>query len=766
MRFRYIRFFEQLSRHDLGLAGGKGANLGELTQAGIPVPPGFVVLSTAYSDFLTANSLRPHIHKILSVSNPNDPHELSTASSRIRHLVLSAPIPSDITGEVFKSYHHLTQKNASQAVAIRSSATAEDLPEASFAGQQSSFLNITGDANVLLKVKECWASLFEERSIFYRVQKKIDHFQISMAVPVQVMVQSEISGVMFTVDPVTHNKQIMVIEAVYGLGDYIVQGVVTPDHYEVDKSTHTIFSKQISTQEKMEIRSATGVKAHTVPPRLRSLQKLSDQHILELSHIGDLIQKHYYFPQDIEWAMVAGKIYITQSRPITTLNTNDQKSDLGQLEQLGQLKSILKGAPASPGLISGPVRLVTNIKKIGEVKSGEIMVTHMTTPDFVPAMKKSAAIITDQGGLTSHAAIISRELGVPCVVGTLTATSVLITGQLVTVNGTTGEVFAGALNLKSKILHSQPNPKLQTPNPNLKTATKIYVNLAQPDQAQKVADAHVDGVGLLRAEFMMTQIGIHPKKALADGKQKHYISQMVDGLVMFAKAFYPRPVIYRASDFRTNEFRGLKGGDTYEPHEENPMLGFRGATRYIADPHVFELELAAIKLVRATHRLSNLHLMLPFVRSPEELLQVKKIIASAGLVRSNHFHLWMMVELPVNVIRLDEFIDVGIDGISIGSNDLTMLILGVDRDNTEIAHSFNELDPAVLWALERTIRTCVKRGITSSLCGQAATNHPDLASHLVKWGVTSISVAPDAVTQTRQIVHDCELKLIKHGYHH
>jgi pyruvate,water dikinase len=754
---KYIRFFSDLSKSDLNIAGGKGANLGELTQAGIPVPDGYVVLSQAYFDFLDANQLRPEIFKVLSACDVNDPTQLQNASSKIQKLVLSSPIPKAIANEFFTSHHQLLKNSQSARVAVRSSATAEDLPEASFAGQQSSFLNIEGDAEVLLKVKECWASLFEARSIFYRVQKKFDHFKVGIAVPVQIMIQSEVSGVMFTVDPVSQDKNRLVIEAIYGLGDYIVQGVVTPDHYEIDKTNITILTKQNGTQKNMEIRSHQGVKDVPVPQAQQSLQKLSDAHIIELAKIGISIQKHYFFPQDVEWSLFNNKLYIVQSRPITTLT--DQAAVQSTPLTAPAQPPILKGAPASPGIASGPVHAIADIKDVGSLKSGEILVTTMTTPDFVPAMKKAAAIVTDQGGLTSHAAIISRELGVPCVVGTTTATQTLKTGQVITVNGATGEVYAGAIALKPSSI-SAP----QAPAADYRTSTKIYVNLAEPDLAAGISTRHVDGVGLLRAEFMMAQIGIHPKKSLAEGKGKDYSAQLAEGLATIAKAFFPRPVVYRASDFRTNEYRGLKGGDQFEPKEENPMLGFRGALRYITDPQVFQLELSAIKEVRSKHKLTNLHLMIPFVRTPTELQTVKQIVNDAGLTRSAQFHLWMMVEIPANVIRLEEFIAVGIDGVSIGTNDLTMLLLGADRDNSEVAGKYTEEDPTVLWALEKTVRTCVKHNITCGACGQAPSVYPDLVEKLVEWGITSVSVSPDAIDRTRQLVHTCEKQMIKHGH--
>ncbi len=755
----YVKWFKDLSKEDISIAGGKGANLGELTQAGIPIPPGFVILSSAYYKFLEDNRLRPHIHRILATCDVLDPAQLEPAAKKIQKLMAAAPVPAEVAREIFINYAKLGSK---AAVAVRSSATAEDLPEASFAGQQESYLNITGDANVVAKVKQCWISLFGTRSIFYREQQKFDHFKVGIAVPVQTMVQSEISGIIFTVDPISGDRDKIVIEAVWGLGDYIVQGVVTPDHFSVSLATDQIVDKIISTQDIMEVRDRQGVKQVKVPARLRSVQKISDSLILKLAEYGQKIHRHYFFPQDIEWAIARSKIYFTQSRPITTLNSKKETPFTIERSLLKRSSPILKGAPASPGIVSGPVKIILDIKKIGQVKKGDIMVTDMTTPDFVPAMKRAAGIITNRGGLTSHAAIVSRELGVPCIVGTTVATHTLKDGQIITLNGSTGEIFEGALHLPSVQLQN-PTSNIQSLPSDIKTATKLYVNLAETELAEKIASEPVDGVGLLRAEFMIAGIGTHPKKLIAAKKEEEFISKLTEGLVTFCRAFYPRPVIYRATDFKTNEYRSLKGGQLYEPEESNPMLGFRGAYRYITHPEVFELELEAIKRVRHRHKLTNLQLMIPFIHTPAEMLEVKKQVTASGLSRSNSFKLWMMVEIPSNVILLDEFIDVGIDGVSIGSNDLTMLILGADRDNSEVAAVFDERNPAVLWALERIIKTCLRRGITSSICGQAPSQYPDLVEKLVSWGITSISVNPDAIARTRELIYNSELRYASHA---
>lgn len=749
---KYVKWFKDLSKQDINIAGGKGANLGELTQAGISVPPGFVVLSNAYFDFLEHNKLRAKIHQILSSTDVNDPNQLNDSSQKVQKILHDAEIPKNISQEIMESYAKLGAKTA---VAVRSSATAEDLPEASFAGQQESYLNVIGDANVVQKVRQCWMSLFGSRSIFYREQQKFDHFKVGIAVPIQKMVQSEISGIMFTVDPISQNRDSLVIEAVYGLGDYIVQGVVTPDHFEVSKTTGKITGKIIANQTIMEVRKAQGVQEVKVPKSKSDKQKISDKYVLQLAEIGKKIHKHYFFPQDIEWALAKGKLYIIQARPITTLSDNV----VTELPSTEHREPILKGAPASPGIVSGPVKQVPDVKHLDKVLKGDILVTDMTTPDFVPAMKRAAGIVTNRGGLTSHAAIVSRELGVPCVVGTTTATKILLDGMIITINGGAGEVYKGSVSVKPVTITAPTHPE----HVAAITATKVYVNLGEPELAEKIAAKHVDGVGLLRAEFMIAGIGTHPKKLIAEGKQRIFIDKLSLGLESFCKAFGNRPVIYRATDFKTNEYRSLKGGELYEPEESNPMLGFRGAYRYIKNPDVFNLELEAIKQVRNNLGHKNLWLMIPFVSTVEEMSEVKKLVAASGLYRNASFKLLMMVEIPANVILLDEFIDVGIDGVSIGSNDLTMLTLGIDRDNADVAANFDERNPAVLASLEKIVKTCVKRKIMCGICGQAPSEYPEIVEMLVKWGITSISVNPDTIERTRDIVYHCEERVVKHG---
>lgn len=748
--------FSKIRKEDIPLVGGKGANLGEMYSFGIPVPNGFVITAQAYEYVIAHNALQPVIREIIRQTDVNNQKELQKASIKIQRFINTADIPANLVKEIFESYSNLKPGEKNPLVAVRSSATAEDLPDASFAGQQESYLDIKGESNLIQAVRHAWASLWGARAIFYRATKNFDHFKVLLATPVQLMVQSEVSGVVFSVNPVSRNKNQVVVEMVWGLGDYIVQGVVNPDHYIVNKNTLTIHSRQTVPQTVMEVHNfPSGVKKVSVPKEKINARKLTDDQVIEVAKLAIKVHRHYFFPQDCEFAVENGKIFMVQARPITTLDLGGGKPKVSE-EQLLKLKQIIQGQPASFGVGVGKVVKIKSASEINKVKAGNVLVTEMTSPGYVPAMKRAAAIVTDKGGQTSHAAIVSRELGVPAVVGTGIATKVLKEDQMVSVNGSTGSIYNGvpekAKDLEIKEFKAEEFPK---------TATKVYVNLGEPDLAAVVAQGNSDGVGLLRAEFMMAEIGIHPKKMLKDGKAKIFIEKFAENLAKFTDSFGDRPVVYRASDFKTNEYRNLVGGKDFEPVEPNPMLGFRGAYRYISDESVFNLELEAIKLVRNKMGYKNLHLMVPFCRTVDELVKVKRIISASGLSRSNSFKLWMMVEIPSNVILLEDFIQVGIDGVSIGSNDLTMLILGTDRDNETVATEFDERNPAVLWALERVVKTAAKHHITSSLCGQAASLYPDLVEKLVGWGISSVSVSPDAVDNTRRVISLIEKRLLK-----
>ena len=764
MKQKFVVWFSEVDKGDIDTVGGKGANLGEMTKAGFPVPPGFIVTAQAYYYFLDETHIRSKIHSILSGLDVSKSNDLNHAATSVQTLITHSEFPKEISTEIISAYFKLGHGLMHHPlVAVRSSATAEDLPTASFAGQQETYLNVEGEANLIEKVKEAWASLFTARAIFYRATNHFDHFKVGIAVPVQKMVASETSGIMFTIDPVTNDKSRILVDAIYGLGELIVQGAVTPDHYVIDKAKETIIEKNVRKQEKMMIKKGIDNEIVTIPTSKAQKQKITDKQIIELALLAKQLEKHYYFPQDIEWAIEKGKIYIVQTRPVTTigkLSANSYQQSAELKAESRKLQALLKGDPASPGIVSGPVKILSSAKEIHKISTGDILVAEMTNPDYVPAMRKAVAIVTARGGRTSHAAIVSRELGLPAVVGASDVLKLLKDGMVITVNGSTGEIYKGAVaNLKSHPSTGGPMTNKTVYN-NIKTATKVYVNLAEPTRAKIIAKKHTDGVGLLRAEFMIANIGIHPKKLIEEKKEKVFVEMLSRDLEEFCTAFSPRPVVYRATDFKTNEYRNLRGGKAFEPEEPNPMLGFRGAARYTHDARVFELELEAIKTVRNKMGFKNLWLMIPFVRTPKELLDVKKIISANGLTRSSTFKLWLMVEIPTNVIRLDDFLDVGIDGVSIGSNDLTMLMLGTDRDNSEVAHDFSEMDPTLLWAFERVVRTCHKRGVTSSMCGQAPSDYPDLIDKLVKWGITSVSVNPDAVDHVRETIYEAEKKVI------
>jgi pyruvate,water dikinase len=748
---KVIAWFDEIGREDIPVAGGKGANLGELTRNHIPVPPGFIVTADAYFQFLREAELTDRLRAYLNSLNPKDTKMLQETAFEVMQMITQAEMPKRMAEEIKKAYLKMQQG----PVAVRSSATAEDLPEASFAGQQSTYLNVQGPANVVEAVQKCWASLFEARAIFYRNEQRFDHLKVGIAVVVQRMVQSEISGVAFTAEPLSSDDKKIVIEAAYGLGEAVVSGELTPDLYMLDKESLRLLEKTVATQEWQLIRNPDArdrrrknIKA-PIPAKDQSHQKLANKDITALAQIAKRIEALYQCPQDIEWAKDGKNIYIVQTRPITTLKVKE-----GPTEEIKGVE-LVHGLPASPGAAAGRTEIIFHPSDIVNLKEGEILVAEMTTPDFVPAMKRAAAIVTDRGGRTCHAAIVSRELGVPCIVGTGNATKVLKEKQLVTVDGFQGKVYKG------KVISDQ---KIEAPaiaRPRIKTTTKLYVNLADPDLAERVAARDVDGVGLLRAEFMIASIGEHPRYMIEQKRGKAFQDKLAQGLDTFAKAFNPRPVVYRMTDFKTNEYRNLKGGEKYEEAEENPMLGYRGCSRYVRELDIFKLEVEAIKKVRESY--PNLWVMIPFVRTVKAMEEVRDALASLGLARSADFKLWMMVEVPSNIILMNKFIDVGLDGISIGSNDLTQLTLGVDRDSPKLADVFDERDEAVLWSLERAISITNRRRVTSSICGQAPSVYPELTAKLVAWGINSVSVNPDMIEHTRGVIARVEEDLGMHS---
>ncbi|MFH1651447.1 MAG: phosphoenolpyruvate synthase [Chloroflexota bacterium] len=739
-----IAWFKEVGKGDIGSVGGKGANLGEMTNADIPVPPGFIVTAYAYYDFLEKSGLSDKINDLLKPLSVHDSKKLQNVALQIQQMLKEAPMPPDLAKQIKEAY----VKMGKGLVAVRSSATAEDLPEASFAGQQATFLNVKGEDEVVRAVQRCYASLFEARAIFYREEQGFDHFKVGIAVPVQRMVQSESAGVMFTVDPTTSDRSKIVIESVLGLGEMIVSGDVTPDHYVVSKDGMKIVHKEIKKQEWKLVRNEAGatkernIKADLTPAE-QAKQKITDEDILFIAKLGKRLEDHYQFPQDVEWAKEKGTIYIVQTRPVTTIKESSGAA------QVINAPVLLTGSPASPGIAAGKVKIVPDPSQIDKVLKGDVLVAEMTTPDFVPAMKRAAAIVTDRGGRTAHAAIVSRELGIPCVVGAEKATATLKDGQGITVDGSTGNVYDGIIEVESDVQIRKRG--------EITTKTKLLANLAQPDIVDRVAERDVDGIGLLRAEFMVAEIGEHPSYMIAQGRGQEFTDKLAAELNKFAAAFHPRQVVYRTNDFKSNEYKALKGGEKYEEDEENPMIGYRGASRYITDIETFRLEIAAIKKVREKY--DNFWVMIPFVRTVQELQRTVKILEDEGLKRSKTFKLWMMVEVPSNVILLEKFLAVGIDGVSIGSNDLTQLTLGIDRDSSKLAETFDERNEAVMTSIERVVKTCKTLGVTCSICGQAPSVYPEITEKLVEWGITSVSVSPDMIDITRDIIAKAEAKL-------
>ena len=756
---KYIVWFSQIDKEDVDIVGGKGANLGEIRRIGSPVPDGFVVTSKAYFEFLEKNKLGVRVEEILGKLDYNNQELVDEIAEHIKDVIKSSPLPEEIISEVRNEYKKLS--NSKGYVAVRSSATVEDLSVKSFAGQLDTFLNLNNLDNILSSIKKCWASLYNPRALLYLKESGLGKSKIGVAVIIQEMVQSEVSGVMLTVDPMTNNKDRLVIESVWGLGNLIVEGVVTPDHYEVAKSSFTIINKKISTQTTQLILAKEQNKEIPVSAAYQKIQKVSDEKIIELAKIGRKIENTYLFPQDIEWAIENNKLYILQSRPVTSAESEpDEKFEKTEIN----LPVLVKGTPTSPGIAQGVAKIIKSSKQVARVKRGDILVLPVNNHNFIAALKKAAAVITDKGGETSHAAIIAREMGLPCVVGTSIATNMIKPDTVVTVNGSTGIVYKGGLPYKriSRLVASFEDKSASNKKEpaDKKTATKIFVNLVDSTLAYEISQKNVDGVGLLRAEFLISEIGIHPKKLIEKNKKDLYIKKIIEGLKISCASFDPRPVVYRVSDYTSNEYKNFKNGSQYEIEEENPLLGFRGAIRYISEPEIFSLELEAIKYVRNKLNLKNLWLLIPYVRTLEEMANIKRMVAASGLHRSSTFKLILSVEVPSTVFLIDKFLDIGIDGISIDLTDLTSLLLGADRGNEKIFKYFSDLDKSVLWALERVIKEARRKRVYSTLVGQNTVLSPQLVDKVIEWGIDSISVTPDMIESTRNTVYEAEKRVV------
>ena len=777
---KFVKFFNEIGIGDVPFVGGKNASLGEmfcaLAKRGVKVPGGFATTADAYRLFLAHNNLDAQIKKILTGLNANIPANIAIRGKKIRSLILNAELPDELKRETSAAYRSLCGRHGSHSldVAVRSSATAEDLPDASFAGQQETFLNIRGEEDVLKAVKKCIASLFTDRAISYREDKHFDHLQTALSVGVQKMVRADSgsSGVIFTLDTESGFNGVVLINSIYGLGENIVQGKVNPDEFWVFKETGAIISRHIG-DKKMKMVYTRGkgqtVKNIAVSEKARQMPSINDKQILKLAEWAMIIEKHYNRPMDIEWALDGqdGELYILQARP-ETVHSVKPVNILEEyiLEKRGRV--IAAGQSVGGKIGSGKATRIMSVKDISRFKEGEVLLTDMTDPDWEPIMKKASAIITDKGGRTCHAAIVSRELGVPCIVGTHNASSLIKSGQPVTVDcasGETGFIYDGILPFKIKKtdLH-----KLKKPN------VKIMLNVGSPDAAFALSRIPNDGVGLAREEFIVANhIRIHPlalidydkKKNKLDAKTRHeiekltvgyvkkkdfFIDKLAQGVAIIASAFYPKDVIIRLSDFKTNEYASLIGGRAYEPLEQNPMIGWRGASRYYDKnfQEAFEMECAALKKVRDEMKLKNLKIMLPFVRTVDEAKKVIEIMAKCGLKRGeNGLELYCMIEIPANIILAEEFAK-HFDGFSIGSNDLTQLALGVDRDSELVSHIYDERNQAVKDLISQVIKVAKKTRTKIGICGQAPSDYPDFANFLIKAGIDSISLNPDSVLKT------------------
>lgn len=774
-------WFNGLSMEDVDKVGGKNASLGEmvsnLSNAGVSVPNGFATTSHAFNQFLDYEGLDDRIHQLLDELNVEDVEALRKTGATIRQWVLDAPFPADLEQDIRDNYQELINGNDELSVAVRSSATAEDLPDASFAGQQETFLNVKGIDAVLEATKHVYASLFNDRAISYRVHQGFDHRGISLSAGIQRMVRSDkaSSGVMFTLDTESGFDQVVFITSSWGLGEMVVQGAVNPDEFYVHKPMleaghYPIVKKTFGSKLIKMIYSANQeigkqVDIIDTSSEERDAFSLNDEEIKELAKQAMIIEKHYQRPMDIEWAKdgIDGKLYIVQARPETVCSQSEQNV-IERYELNNKADVLVEGRAIGQRIGSGPVRLVDSLDQMSLVQEGDVLVTDMTDPDWEPVMKKASAIVTNRGGRTCHAAIIARELGIPAIVGCGSATNELTDGATVTVScseGETGYVYNGELEFEIKRSAVDELPMLPT---------KVMMNVGNPDRAFDFAQIPNEGVGLARLEFIINKmIGIHPKALLNFDEQSDelkaeisqrirgykdpidfYVSKLTEGIATIGAAFWPKRVIVRMSDFKSNEYSNLVGGKAFEPHEENPMLGFRGASRYISPvfEDCFELETQAIKRVRNEMGLKNVEIMIPFVRTPSEAASVIDLLAKFDLRRGDQgLKVIMMCELPSNAVLAEEFLKY-FDGFSIGSNDMTQLTLGLDRDSGDVAHLFDERNPAVKAMLQMAIDAATKAGKYVGICGQGPSDHDDLAEWLMEQGISSVSLNPDTVIDT------------------
>ena len=756
----WVAPLESVGSGDVASVGGKAANLGELIAAGFPVPGGFVVTARSYLLAVERAGVRDEFLRRFRSLDPDDHVGLAAEAASLAATVGSMVVPDEVIEAVTAACSHLGPTR----VAVRSSATAEDTAGTSFAGMHRSLLDVsvTGSGRepaVIDAVASCWASLFTPRALAYRLERGLPD-EPAIAVVVQKMVTPVTAGVLFSVDP-TGDRHQLVVEAAWGEGETVVSGTVEPDTYRLQRPESpedppTLVSLRVGSKTVRQVPDESG--GHRLEPVASSdatRPALEFDEVIGLAELGLRVEDHYGTPQDVEWAIDADGIWLVQSRPITT--PTDRRVESAPPGVSTDI--IVAGLGASPGTASGPVRIVNSAADGADLEPGEVLVAAMTSPDWVAALRRASALVTDEGGVTCHAAIVGRELGIPVVVGTGDATSRLVTGTHVTVDGSAGTVHPGPVAASpitaARVVAQPVHPAEEGPE----LATRLYVNLALAERAEEVAALTVDGVGLLRAEFLLADAlgGVHPRQVLAEGRSADFVTAMGGALSRITAAFAPRPVVYRFTDFRTNEFRALRGGEQFEPVEANPMIGFRGAYRYLREPEVFAMELEVLARVR--EQTPNLVVMLPFVRTRWELEACLERIRSSELGRQAGLQIWVMAEVPSVVHYIEEYAGLGIDGVSIGTNDLTQLVLGVDRDSTTCADLFDERDPAVMDAISRILSGARRAKITSSLCGQAPSNDPEFAAILVELGITSVSVNPDAVGSARRVLADAEAHL-------
>ncbi|MYL17814.1 phosphoenolpyruvate synthase [Halorubrum terrestre] len=778
-----VLLLEDVDADDVGTVGGKAASLGELIGAGLPVPPGFAVTAGTYRTFIEEAGIDDELFDAVDV-DPEDSAALREAEARAEELILDTPFPEEVREEILEQYRAMAEDGEEAFVAVRSSATAEDLPDSSFAGQQETFLNVRED-DLLRRVKECWASLFTQRAIYYRQQRGFPHSEVDIAVVVQRMVDADKSGVMFTSHPSTGEPQVT-IEAAWGLGEAVVSGTVSPDNYVYDRERGEVDQVTVADKKVEMVKDEeTGETVQLdVDEDRRNERVLSDADIGDLVELGELVEDHYGAPQDVEWAIYDGEIYMLQSRPITTIQEDagdeadgdaggtggetPRKSTVGDAAsgQPGAANGgsadsdadvLVDGLGASPGVVSGAVRIVHKLDHLDQVQEGDVMVTEMTMPDMVPAMKRAAGIVTDEGGMTSHAAIISRELGVPAVVGTGNGTRVLEDGQQVTLDGDKGTIRAGESESAESGEEFEPVEAARPETPvKPMTATEVKVNVSIPEAAERAAATGADGVGLLRIEHMVLSLGKTPEKYIADHGARAYQDELIEGVRRVADEFYPRPVRVRTIDAPTDEFRELEGGEG-EPAEHNPMLGWRGIRRSLDKPEPFRQELAAFARLYDMGY-DNLEVMFPLVNDAADVEGITGHMREAGI--DPETHRWgVMIETPASALQIEELAEAGIDFASFGTNDLTQYTLAVDRNNEHVADRFDELHPAVLRLIGDTIETCRDLGVDTSICGQAGSK-PEMVEFLVEKGVSSISANIDAVRDVQHEVKRTEQRLL------